>query len=91
MIEPTLSIFEWVVNTRVSASKRKEKLEVGFEIMKQIYNSGVEIVAGTDMSKPEMLAQLRRYLARLGVGKALEKAGVKPGDRVRCGNLEWEW
>ena len=30
-------------------------------------------------------------LQRLGVSKALEKAGVKPGDRVRCGNLEWEW
>ena len=26
-----------------------------------------------------------------GLKKALEKAGVKPGDRIRCGNLEWEW
>ena len=23
--------------------------------------------------------------------ETLEKAGVKPGDRVRCGNFEWEW
>ena len=30
-------------------------------------------------------------LAWLGVTKALERAGVKPGDKVRCGNFEWEW
>ena len=35
--------------------------------------------------------QLNRQLARMGIKKALEKAGVKPGDKVRCGNLEWEW
>ncbi|MFC2019947.1 GTPase ObgE [Chloroflexota bacterium] len=35
--------------------------------------------------------QLKRQLSRLGVNKALEKAGIKPGDRVRCGSLEWEW
>ncbi len=35
--------------------------------------------------------ELRRQFARLGVSKALERAGVKPGDRVRCGNFEWEW
>ena len=35
--------------------------------------------------------QLKRLLPRLGVSQALEKAGVKPGDKVRCGNLEWEW
>ncbi len=39
----------------------------------------------------EMRGQLKRQLARLGVNKALEKAGVKSGDRVRCGDLEWEW
>jgi GTP-binding protein len=49
------------------------------------------IVAGTGMPGPEVLGQSRRQLTRLGVSKALEKAGVKPGDKVRCGNLEWEW
>jgi GTP-binding protein len=42
--------------------------------------------AGSDLP-----AELRQQLARLGVTRALEKAGVKPGDRVRCGNFEWEW
>jgi len=49
------------------------------------------IVARTDVTSLGVHQQLRRQLARRGVSKALEKAGVKPGDRVRCGNLEWEW
>jgi len=49
------------------------------------------IVARTGETSPRVHWQLRKQLARLGVTKALQKAGVKPGDRVRCGNLEWEW
>jgi len=49
------------------------------------------IVARTDVTSPEVRWQLKRQLVRLGVSKALEKAGIKPGDRVRCGNLEWDW
>ena len=49
------------------------------------------IFARTDVTNSEVLHQLRGQLIRLGVSKALEKAGIKPGDRVRCGNLEWEW
>ena len=49
------------------------------------------IVARTGVSSPEVGRQIRRQFIRLGVSKALEKAGVKPGDKVRCGNLEWEW
>jgi len=49
------------------------------------------IVARVDMANPRVRWQLKRQLGKLGVNKALEKAGVKPGDKVRCGNLEWEW
>jgi len=49
------------------------------------------IVARTDVASSEVQRQLNRQLQRLGVSQALEKAGAKPGDRVRCGNLEWEW
>ena len=49
------------------------------------------IVARVDMASPEVRQQLRRQLGRLGVHQVLEKAGVKPGDKVRCGNFEWEW
>ena len=49
------------------------------------------IVARADVSNLEVRGQLKRQFARLGVSKALEKAGVKPGDKVRCGKVEWEW
>jgi len=49
------------------------------------------MIVKTDMTRPEVRWQLKEQLARLGVNKALEKAGVKPGDKVRCGNLEWKW
>jgi len=46
------------------------------------------IVGRIDVTNPGVL---RSYLQRLGLIKALHKAGVKPGDKVRCGTLEWEW
>ncbi|MBA7683122.1 GTPase Obg [subsurface metagenome] len=49
------------------------------------------IVARVDVADAEVRGQLKKRLNRLGVSKALEKAGVKPGDRIRCGALEWEW
>jgi len=49
------------------------------------------IVPGVDMTSPEARRLLQSRFTRLGINKALEKAGVKPGDRVRCGDLEWQW
>jgi GTP-binding protein len=49
------------------------------------------MVAGSDISSLAVRGQLRQRLDRLGLSKALAKAGIKPGDRVRCGELEWEW
>jgi Obg family GTPase CgtA-like protein len=49
------------------------------------------IIAGTDVVSPQVRRELGRHLVRLGVSRALARAGVKPGDRVRCGNFEWEW
>lgn len=49
------------------------------------------IVTGADVTSPGVRWQLKRKLVRLGISKTLERAGVKPGDRVRCGNLEWDW
>ncbi|UCD54381.1 MAG: Obg family GTPase CgtA, partial [Dehalococcoidia bacterium] len=49
------------------------------------------IVARADVSSPEVRWQIMKQFTRLGVDKTLEKAGVKPGDKVRCGKLEWDW
>jgi Obg family GTPase CgtA-like protein len=53
---------------------------------------GLERMMGRmDISSYQVHQQLKRQLTRLGVSKSLEKAGIKRGDRVRCGDLEWEW
>jgi len=49
------------------------------------------IMARMDITSLSGRQQLKRQLTRLGVSQSLEKAGIKPGDRVRCGDLEWEW
>lgn len=43
------------------------------------------------VTESELRAQLKRQLSRAGVVRELEKAGIKPGDRVKCGTLEWKW
>lgn len=49
------------------------------------------IVARTGVAGPEVRRQLKKQFTRRGVSQVLEKAGIKAGDRVRCGTLEWEW
>jgi len=49
------------------------------------------LITGAGEASPEVRQQLKKRLARLGLNKVLEKAGVKPGDKIRCGNLELEW
>jgi len=49
------------------------------------------LVAGSDMSNPEVRRQINIQLMRLGIIKVLEKVGAQPGSRLRCGDIEWEW
>jgi len=49
------------------------------------------IVAMRGVTQGELRAQLKHQLSRAGVVRELEKAGIKTGDRVRCGTLEWKW
>ncbi|MEE8353961.1 MAG: GTPase ObgE [Dehalococcoidales bacterium] len=49
------------------------------------------LVARADLSDTAVRLQLRRRLGRLGVNRALKKAGAVDGDRVRCGDFEWEY
>jgi len=49
------------------------------------------IITRPDETGSQLPGEFRQQLTRLGVTKALERAGIKPGDRVRCGNFEWEW
>jgi GTP-binding protein len=49
------------------------------------------IIIRVNMDDPTILWQVHGLLLRKGIGKELEKAGIKGGDKVRCGNAEWEW
>ena len=44
-----------------------------------------------DMSDTTIQGQILGQLVRLHVDKALENAGIKRGDIIRCGAAEWEW
>ncbi len=48
------------------------------------------LVARSDAADAEVRRQLLQQAERLGVVRALQKAGASPGDRIRCGRLEWE-
>ncbi|MBI3287609.1 MAG: GTPase ObgE [Chloroflexi bacterium] len=49
------------------------------------------LVAMTDFRYSESILKLHQELKALGVVKALEEAGIKPGDTVYVGELELEW
>ncbi len=44
-----------------------------------------------DLSDPEVMRQFLGLLGRAGASRALERAGIKPGDKVRLGKAEWTW
>ena len=49
------------------------------------------IVSRVDMTDPTIQGQVLGQMVRLHVDKALEKAGIKRGNVIRCGAAEWEW
>jgi GTP-binding protein len=53
--------------------------------------SAVRAVALNDLTRADALAEAHRRLQRLGVGRALARAGAKPGDRVRIGGLVFDY
>jgi GTP-binding protein len=48
-------------------------------------------VALSDLTDAGALAYAQGRLKRLGVDRALVRAGARPGDRVRIGRLEFDW
>lgn len=49
------------------------------------------IVARVDINNPEVRWQLQGQMDRMGISRDLLKEGVKPGDKIRCGDTEWQW
>ena len=48
-------------------------------------------VAVNDITNPEALAYVQSRLKKLGVDRALARAGVRDGDRVRIGTFEFDY
>jgi Obg family GTPase CgtA-like protein len=49
------------------------------------------IAARIDLEDPTIMWQFHGFLVRKGIGRELEKAGIKGGDKVRSGDTEWVW
>lgn len=49
------------------------------------------IISGTNANDIEARRQIMGRLTRPAISHALKKAGVKVGDKVRCGSFEWRW
>ena len=74
------------------------KVEQGFTI--ENMGGGVYALRGRfverasamlDVSLPEAISRYQHTLKRIGVERAFKKAGIKAGDKVRCGDFEFEW
>jgi GTP-binding protein len=57
-----------------------------------IHAAGLDrLIAGGGTTTGELRWQLNYQLEKHGINSIMEKAGVKAGDKVRCGDLIWEW
>jgi GTP-binding protein len=64
------------------------RVDGGFEVRGDRPSQAVEMLG---VESEEARAEVMRRLRRMGVGAALRRAGVQPGDRVRIGKAELEW
>jgi len=57
-----------------------------------IHSSGLErMVAGSDISNPEVRRQIGRRITSPRLRHVIERAGIKAGNKIRIGNFEWMW
>ncbi|MEK7388399.1 MAG: GTPase ObgE [Elusimicrobiota bacterium] len=81
-----------------SSGQSLHKVEQGFVI--ENMGGGVYALRGKfverasamlDVSLPEAVNRYQHTLKRIGVDRALKKAGIQEGDQVRCGDFVFEW
>lgn len=77
-----------VVHRPVSNEVSVERLPHGFVVTGR---DAVRAVALSDLTDPDALAVAQRRLRRLGVDRALQRAGARPGDEVHIGDLVFSW
>ena len=50
-----------------------------------------QLLDKVDLEKPEDLEYFNQQLERMGINKLLKNSGVKNGDTIITGKMEWEW
>ena len=56
-----------------------------------VHPRALRLARGSNLDDWQVLVQFQRKLGDLGVTRDLEKAGIKPGDTVIVGDMEFEW
>ncbi|MCL1886279.1 MAG: DUF1967 domain-containing protein, partial [Dehalococcoidia bacterium] len=57
-----------------------------------IHSPGLErMVAGSDISNPEVRRQIGRRISSPRLRHVIERAGIKSGNKIRIGGFEWIW
>ncbi len=76
---------------------RPQPRETGLTVIKEGDVFVVELptlarmVSDTGEMTPQLVKYVQDQLGRQGLDRAVAKAGAKPGDKVRCGIVEWDW
>jgi len=84
VVEPQVVLRPLPADKRVEVSKKDGVYHVSSA-------KAAQLVVMTDMTNAESRLYLKEQLIRIGVIRALTKAGVKPGDIVLFGKVEMEW
>jgi GTP-binding protein len=80
----------YAVHRPAAESFRVEKDETGSGFV-VIGREAERAVALNDLTNPEAVVVIQDRLKRLGVDRALARAGAKQGDRVRIGGLTFDY
>ncbi len=82
----------------VGRDERIVRVEKGFDVRPlgggryELSGSFVERASAMlETSLPEAVDRFQRSLRKIGVDRALKRAGIENGDLVRCGSFEFEW
>ncbi len=80
------------------AQARRVRVQPGFRVVNKGGNvfvlTGDYILRASAMLEttlPEAIQRFQKAFKRIGVDTALRRAGIREGDTVRCGKLEFEW
>ena len=77
-----------VIHRPLSEAVVIERAEGGYVVSGR---DALRAVALSDLTDSDALAAAQRRLKRLGVDKALKRAGARAGDPVRIGTVVFEW